>query len=105
MALKMMGHSADDSHLVMQQEVVQLKLTLAALKEEVEDMKAVKHNEPYYQTILEKKIGAGHMHIEGVGTTDITTDDTHIEIKRWTRADEIIGQLGRYNSAVPRPHL
>ena len=43
------------------------------------------------------------MTISGVGTTDITTDDAHIEIKNWGRFQEVPGQLAKYQQAVKRP--
>ena len=52
--------------------------------------------ERYYQAILEAKLKAGHMRISKVGETDITTDDAHIEIKKWKDHDKVIGQLFRY---------
>jgi hypothetical protein len=53
---------------------------------------ASERKEKFYQTILESNFEAGHMRISKVGETDITTDDAHIEIKRWKDHDKVIGQ-------------
>jgi hypothetical protein len=63
---------------------------------------SAKH-EGYYQRLLESKLGGTHLTIKGVGITDVTTEDAHVEIKRWRMADQVMGQLARYQLAVPRP--
>ena len=78
-------------------------LEIAALKEEIAALKAQNRDEVHYQELLEKELGGGHVTISGVGTTDITTADAHAEIKRWTRSHEVMGQLAKYQRAMPRP--
>lgn len=58
--------------------------------------------ESYYQAMLSGKLNAGHMRIEGVGVTDITTPEAHIEIKAWARFQGVPGQLAKYQQAVKR---
>lgn len=58
--------------------------------------------EAHYQALLEKQLDGTHLTIPGVGRTDITTADAHVEIKRWTRFHEVPGQLAKYQSASPR---
>jgi hypothetical protein len=83
-------------------DVAALKLALAAVRAEVAQNRAAKRDEKYYQRLLERELGSGHLHIAGVGTTDITTPEAHVEIKRWSDADKVIGQLAKYNNALPR---
>jgi hypothetical protein len=89
------------------------KEEINALRTEVQNFRAscrapqmsARQMERYYQTILAEKLGAGHMRIAGVGVTDITTPDAHIEVKHWGRYQEVPGQLAKYNQAVPRARL
>lgn len=88
-----------------------LKTEIDSLRTSFEDIRAtlrpatataVPKTEKHFQAILSEKLGAAHMYI-AVGITDITTDDAHIEIKRWGRYQEVPGQLAKYHQAVPRP--
>jgi len=57
--------------------------------------------ERFYQRYLEKKYGASHM--KGVfGITDVETEDLIIEIKRWNRYKEALGQLLSYTCRLHR---
>lgn len=60
--------------------------------------------ETVFQNILEIYYGNGHKRI-GIGETDITTETTHIEIKRWSNYKDGIGQLVSYNSVDPKQEL
>lgn len=64
-----------------------------------------KRNEAYYQRLLEIYFKAGHKKIGRVGITDITTETSHIEIKKWDCWKEAIGQLFVYNNHTPRDDL
>ncbi len=55
-----------------------------------------KKTETYYQKLLEKKLNAQRKDIPGVGITDLTTDDAHIEIKLWHKYHQVPGQLAAY---------
>lgn len=63
-----------------------------------------KKNEDFYQSILEKHFKATHKKLP-IGITDITTEDTHIEIKRWSCWREAFAQLILYNSHDPKEKL
>lgn len=82
-----------------------LQTEVLHLRAAVADSGKVRKNEDYYQSLLSARMNAGHMSITGVGTTDITTADAHIEIKKWSGYHEVIGQLAKYNRAVKRPRL
>ena len=60
--------------------------------------------EKFFQKVLEKIYGGSHMKFDG-GESDITTDDSHVEIKRWTCWKEIEGQLSAYNYFSKREKL
>lgn len=59
-------------------------------------------NEHTYQKILEHVYSGAHKYIRGIGITDITTDDMHLEIKRWPLWKNGMGQLIAYNTEVPK---
>ena len=61
-----------------------------------------KKRETYYQTLLEGKLNAKRSRIPGVGTTDLTTNDAHIEIKNWDNYMKVPGQLASYHQGLPR---
>ncbi len=63
-----------------------------------------KRNEAYYQNLLEIYFNSGHKQLK-VGITDITTETSHIEIKKWDCWKEAIGQLFVYNNECPRDDL
>ena len=77
------------------------------LEETVKSFEGVvvrRKDEKYYQNILEKTLGARRLHIKGLGITDLTTEDAHIEIKKWNRFHEVVGQLEKYNLRAPRKY-
>jgi hypothetical protein len=69
----------------------------------VDALRNDRKHESHFQRILQNKFQAEHKHIVGVGVTDITTDDAHIEIKRWKYYDDVTGQLAKYQRALARP--
>ena len=73
-----------------------LKLEIAFLKN--------KKNEQFYQEIMEKHFNAAHKTLN-IGITDITTDDAHYEIKRWSCWKEALAQLQLYNDEDPKEHI
>ena len=79
-----------------------VSMQLAALDASVQELVGTRKDEIYYQELLERELGGKHLHIAGVGITDITTPDAHIEIKRWRQWKEALGQLTAYQNAVPR---
>jgi hypothetical protein len=85
---------------VLRGEVSQLKARLAELEVAVNP---ARKNEEHYQKVLESQLAATHLHIPGVGVTDLTTPDSHIEIKRFRDYHVVPGQLAKYNRVVPRP--
>jgi hypothetical protein len=80
-------------------EVSQLKARVAELEATVNP---ARKNEKHYQKILERQLAATHLHIPGVGYTDLTTPDAHIEIKRFKDYHVVPGQLAKYNHVLPR---
>lgn len=84
-----------------------LQKDLSAAKARIAELESVVHpkrkNEKYYQRILEDRLGAKHLWVPGVGETDLTTDDAHIELKKWSEYDDVPGQLAKYNLIIPRP--
>lgn len=60
--------------------------------------------ESYYQTLVEGLLKTGHHHVRGVGFTDVTLDNAHVEIKNARRYHETPGQLLKYALADPRPY-
>jgi len=72
------------------------------LRKRVKNLESPKH-ESHYQKLLEIRFQGKHLHIEGVGTTDVTTSDAHNEVKNWRRYHEVPGQLAKYNHGSPRP--
>jgi hypothetical protein len=72
------------------------------LRHRISNLEKPKH-EAHYQELLEKRLCGNHLHIQGVGTTDVSTPDAHVEVKRWNRYHEVPGQLDKYHRACPRP--
>lgn len=72
------------------------KLELAFLKK--------KKNEDFYQGIMEQHYNATHKTLE-CGITDVTTNDAHYEIKRWSCWKEALSQLILYNDDDPKEHM
>jgi hypothetical protein len=60
--------------------------------------------EKFFQKVLESIYGGSHMKFDG-GESDITTNEAHVEIKRWTCWKEIEGQLSAYNYFSKRDKL
>ena len=82
--------------------LVAQQLSTGALELTMRPIVAARKNEDHYQTLLQNEFGLGHKSLKGVGITDVTTGDAHIEIKRWSRSDEAMGQLAKYQQACPR---
>jgi regulator of replication initiation timing len=86
------------------------KVSINKLVKENEKLKAQLHQlqarkkECFYQNILEKHFKATHKKLP-IGITDITTDDTHVEIKRWNCWRDAFAQLILYNSHDPKEKL
>lgn len=60
--------------------------------------------EVFYQKLLEYITGGQHKKLK-CGITDVTTDDSHCEIKEWRFWKDAIGQLTVYNVENPKPKL
>jgi len=93
----------------LKQETITLRGKVMALEDENKTLRAAGAKQPkkaerYYQNLLAAKLGFGHCPISRVGVTDITTPDTHIEIKNWKYFDDVPGQLARYQKALARPN-
>jgi hypothetical protein len=93
----------------MEEQLIEIKKELAELKENYIQLKSEndlikekyfilleKKQEIYYQRFLEKTLNATHKKTR-YGTTDITTDTKHIEIKHWNYYKYALGQLLSYN--------
>lgn len=63
-----------------------------------------KYDEIFYQKVVEAHLGRSHCRMTCC-ITDITTEVAHVEIKRWGRFIECIGQLVYYNVLDPKPEL
>jgi hypothetical protein len=57
-----------------------------------------------YQNLLSKLIGKSHCK-NTYGITDITTHNSHIEIKNWYNYKNCLGQLQSYNQGHPKEFL
>ncbi|KAJ3030821.1 hypothetical protein HDV00_008641 [Rhizophlyctis rosea] len=79
--------------------MAELEGKFAALQQEI---RAKSKDERHFQAILQRELNSGRMRVQRLGITDITTDDAHIEIKRWNRFHEVPGQLAKYNQGAPR---
>ena len=53
-------------------------------------------NEAFYQKILERELNGKHMYLR-TGITDITNDEFHAEIKRWSKWRQVVTQIMLYN--------
>lgn len=60
--------------------------------------------EDFYQAILERHLGGAHKTLP-LGTTDISTDVLHAEIKVWDCYKEGVGQLITYQLLDPKDEL
>jgi uncharacterized C2H2 Zn-finger protein len=63
-----------------------------------------KRREEFYQVIVENYLGGTHARLN-VGVTDVTTPDTHAEVKEWEKWKYALGQLKVYATDSPREHL
>lgn len=88
--------------MILRGKVMTLEDENTALRSVVGSRNQPKKLERYYQNFLAAKLGYGHCPIERVGVTDITTPDAHIEIKKWADYQMVIGQLAKYQQALPR---
>jgi hypothetical protein len=79
-----------------QQEMLSLRLELQYYKN--------RKNELFYQLLLENYLGGTHKTVKN-GITDITTDDTHAEIKEFKCWKEGVGQLVCYNAVDKKDNL
>lgn len=71
----------------------------------LENSKESKNLEIDFQKHLEK-LTCGNSHLKNkYGITDITTDNSHIEIKNWSYYKHCLGQLLAYNLALPKEKL
>lgn len=57
-----------------------------------------------YQILLSRILGKSHKKNK-FGITDISTDNSHIEIKNWYNYKNCLGQLKSYNTADPKNFL
>jgi hypothetical protein len=60
--------------------------------------------EIYYQNIVEEVLQGKHKVLKS-GITDVTTKDTHAEIKQWRKWKDAVGQLLSYNVYDSKPNL
>ena len=92
----------EEQILEIKKELDELKANYIQLKRENDEIKEKynllmeKKHEIYYQRFLEKKLNATHKTTR-YGTTDITTETEHIEIKHWKNYKHALGQLLSYN--------
>lgn len=83
---------------------VQIQAQAALTSKLMKDLRQAQSGkkENHYQALLELKLGGKPLHIPNVGRTDVTTDEAHVEIKKWSRYVEVPGQLAKYQLAAPR---
>ena len=62
------------------------------------------NKEKYYQQIIEELLGGKHKILKS-GITDVTNEDTHAEIKHWSKWKFLVGQLLSYNNCDCKPNL
>jgi hypothetical protein len=62
------------------------------------------YKEKYYQKIVEDILQGKHKTLQS-GITDVTNNDTHAEIKHWTKWKFLLGQLLSYNNCDYKPNL
>lgn len=63
-----------------------------------------KEKEKYYQEIIEELLSGKHKTLKS-GITDVTNEDTHAEIKHWSKWKFLVGQLLAYNNCDCKPNL
>lgn len=61
-------------------------------------------SERAYQNALQAHYKCGHKRLPS-GISDVTTEDRHIEIKRWPQWKQSVGQILAYNFYDPKPIL
>lgn len=66
--------------------------------------KIIENKEKYYQKIIEELLGGKHKTLKS-GITDVTNEDTHAEIKHWSKWKFLVGQLLSYNNCDCKPNL
>lgn len=64
----------------------------------------IENKEKYYQEIIEELLGGKHKILKS-GITDVTNEDTHAEIKHWSKWKFLVGQLLAYNNCDCKPNL
>lgn len=57
-----------------------------------------------YQRFLEKQLDSKHKKVK-YGVTDITTENEHIEIKKWSDYKHALGQIMSYNTCDKKEKL
>lgn len=62
------------------------------------------YKEKYYQEIIEELLDGKHKILKS-GITDVTNNDTHAEIKHWSKWKFLVGQLLAYNNCDCKPNL
>ncbi len=82
------------------QKSININNELKAVKLELQYYKNRK-NELFYQLLLEQYLGGTHKSLS-CGITDITTENSHCEIKEWKYWKEGVGQLTCYNTVDPK---
>ena len=67
----------------------------------------LKHSRPetFYQSVVERYLHGTHKKLESGYVTDISTEDTHVEIKNWKKFRKSIGTLISYNVEDHKPYL
>lgn len=81
--------------MLLEERIKELFEIVETLRAEIDELREVK-KEIYYQHFLEKYFQATHK-VTKYGTTDISTESHHIEIKQWKYFKQALGQLKSYN--------
>lgn len=84
----------------LQNENIELIKRIVILEKDTSD----KLLEKDYQILLSRILGKSHKKNK-FGITDISTDNSHIEIKNWYNYKNCLGQLKSYNTADPKNFL
>ena len=66
--------------------------------------KIIENKEKYYQQVIEELLGGKHKILKS-GITDVTNEDTHAEIKHWSKWKFLVGQLLSYNNCDCKANL
>ena len=88
-----------DDHVLKdkQQDTIKLEIQNGILKHS--------RHETFYQSVVERYLRGTHKKLESGYVTDISTEDTHVEIKNWKNFRASIGQLISYNVEDHKPYL